>query len=64
MSPLYDRWCEPCTHLVEDLLEKSTSEEPVECDVCHQMTLTRIPSVGHFQISGFSESNGYSQGGR
>lgn len=59
---MYDYACPICLYLQEDVLEKHTDPDIKECPICKRMTLARLISVNHFQISGASYKNGYTNG--
>ena len=57
---LWDREC-PCGLKVLDLIEPLEASGAIECSLCHQPTLERIPLYsGPFFIHGASFKNGYS----
>ena len=59
---LQDRRCSECKHEEIDRLESIHSNDVIECPVCKKMTFIKKLVQSSFRISGYSESNGYSNG--
>jgi putative FmdB family regulatory protein len=58
---LYEFSCENCAEIFEDIVPMGTKE--TECKKCGKKA-TKVMSVSHFRIEGYSEANGYSDKGK
>ena len=59
--PIYEFQCEGCYKISERIVPQGV--KIVECDHCGDFA-HKIISAGSFKINGYSESNGYSKGGK
>lgn len=58
--PLFNYACSECLYCKEDVLEPVSENDTKVCPSCNKKTFDRLAPISHFQLSGYSYKNGYS----